>query len=403
VAVDYSRAGLAAAAGVDPWSLSELVRSGDATALQDGAVRARQAGALATQAVADGARADRGSAAAFANSGAAVFDADASTRRGAVLLADRGEKIEETARAVLDVAAALSEAVTSTRTRLSTLDADLTRIISLRNTFVATGPDAAAAAEQRFFGMAVDAVRRVGRQVRSDLDAYEAMLDNRAARIAGLGYGAPAVRPADAAAVVVLPAPPVPPVIAADVILTILALLIAAVSSSSGPGEPDVPAPPAPAPPADRAAPEQGALGGEYVPGVHDSNGLFLPKERSVADWIVEHEPGARVDPRPVDNTQEGVANPDVIVRRGPDDPGTISEIKTLAQPTNNAVKDRILDAAGQVRQPGGGDVYIDGRAAGLTEEEAVRGYRRAAGVGDELPRRTTILLGNGEVLEFEG
>jgi Contact-dependent growth inhibition CdiA C-terminal domain len=193
VVADYSQAGLAAAAGVDPWSLAEQVRAGDPGGLEDGALRLRRAGVLAAEAARDGDRADSALAEAFRNDGVAVFDAAASGRRGAVLLADRGEKIEEAARAVLDVAAELSAAVAGTTSRLSLLDAELNRIIGMRNGFAVTGSDPAAlaAAEWRFFRLAVEAVRGAGARVQADLDAYDAVLVNRTARLAGLGYGSP--------------------------------------------------------------------------------------------------------------------------------------------------------------------------------------------------------------------
>lgn len=158
------------------------------------------------------------------------------------MLAGRGEKIEEVARAVVDAAAALSDAVTSTGTRISNLDADLNRIIGLRNGDRVTGPDpaavaaAVAAAEERYFRMAVDAVRVAGGRVQSDVDAYDALLRNRTARLEGLGYGASPVGgrtggPTDVAAVVVVPAPP-PVGLVATALATFLAWLIAVVSST---------------------------------------------------------------------------------------------------------------------------------------------------------------------------
>jgi hypothetical protein len=114
MSVEFSPAVLAAAAGVDPWQLAEQVRSGNPAALQAGALLVRRAGRQAAEAVDAGKRADLGLAGVFHNDGTAVFDDVASTRRGAELLADRGEKIEEVARAVLDVAAGLTEAAGTT-------------------------------------------------------------------------------------------------------------------------------------------------------------------------------------------------------------------------------------------------------------------------------------------------
>lgn len=282
---------------------------------------------------------------------------------------------------------------------MSALDTELNRIIAARNTFTAVTPADLAAAEQRFLQLAVEAVHRTGQAVRSDLDTYEAMLDNRAARLAGLGYGDPP-RPPDVAAVVVLPAPPIPPVLIADVVLTVLALLIAAIASNSGSEVPG-------SAPAGRPVYEKGALGDRYEPGVHDPDELFTEDERKVADRILEVDPGARIDPRPADHTTQGQQNPDAILRRSSAEPGTIIEIKTLktrGSDMSNTVNQAIADARKQLRPHGGGDVYIDGREIGLTADEAERGYRRAAGNAgthaSEMPGAIAI-LGDGTLHEL--
>ena len=189
MSVDFSPAVLAAAAGVDPWQLAEQVRSGDPAALQAGALRVRRAGRQAAEAVDAGERADLGLAGAFHNDGTAVFDDAASTRRGAELLADRGEKIEEVARAVLDVAAGLTEAAGTTSSTISVLEADLNRLVDRLRGVQVDGPDPAA--EERYLQIAVDLVQRAGARIQVDLDAYGALLANRSARLAGLGYGDP--------------------------------------------------------------------------------------------------------------------------------------------------------------------------------------------------------------------
>jgi len=103
-----------------------------------------------------------------------------------------------------------------------------------------------------------------------------------------------------------------------------------------------------------------------------------------------------------VDNV-DGLTNPDSVVRRTPDDPGTITELKTLDSGSSSAVKDNIIDAGRQVEPHGGGDAVIDGRAAGLTEEEARRGFGRAVGQarvhGQTMPDRVHIILGDGRML----
>jgi hypothetical protein len=97
VATDFAPTTLTAAAGTDPWALAQQVHSGDPAAIQSAALRVRRAGQLAAEAADAGERADRTVAEGFHNDGAEVFDAAASSTRGATLLAERGEKIEETA------------------------------------------------------------------------------------------------------------------------------------------------------------------------------------------------------------------------------------------------------------------------------------------------------------------
>jgi hypothetical protein len=99
----------------------------------------------------------------------------------------------------------------------------------------------------------------------------------------------------------------------------------------------------------------------------------------------------------------DGLTNPDSVVRRSPDDPGTITEFKTLDSGSSTAVKDDIIQAGRQVGPHGGGDAVIDGRAVGLTEEEARRGFGRAVGQarvhGQTMPEKVHIILGDGRML----
>jgi Contact-dependent growth inhibition CdiA C-terminal domain len=360
---DYSRAGLVAAAGVDPWLLAEQVRSGDPAGLQDAGVRVRRAGLLAAEAVDDGGRADRAVAEAFRNDGVAVFDAAASTRRGAVLLADQGEKVEEVARALLDVAAVLTETMLSTGSRISVLDADLRRIVGLRGGVQVSGPDPGAvaaglaAAEQRYFGMAVEAVRSAGARIQGDLDGYDAVLANRTARLAGLGYGAasqnvamgggPERAPAvtDAAAVVVVPAPP-----PFGVIATVIATVIAVAIAASAAGDPD-PTTPATEP---EVVPQDGRI--------DDSKRPFSPQERAIAEKLSQEKRNVEAIPEaPPDK------RPDALVD------GTPTEFKTL-DPTSSEVHHvgrAITRAEGQAR-----DVIVDARGTTLSKEDAQDGIK---------------------------
>ena len=119
---------------------------------------------LAADAVDVGDRADRALASAFHRSGFEVFDAAATTRQSAVLLADRGEKIEETARAALDVASALSDAAASAAAQISGLTSALLRIVGREQPGLA---DAERALLQR------------GRVTRADLLSQGPRVDSR--------------------------------------------------------------------------------------------------------------------------------------------------------------------------------------------------------------------------------
>jgi hypothetical protein len=143
---------------------------------------------------------------------------------------------------------------------------------------------------------------------------------------------------------------------------------------------------------------QQGALGNEFNPGVHDPNSEFQPHEKATADRLAEE--GWQVDQRPADHTQQGLRNPDTMVRKSPDDPGTITELKSLDSPSNNALKRNINDAGGQNE---GGDAVIDGRGVGTTLEDATRAYKRALGQpGGKVPSRVHIILGDGSIATFE-
>jgi len=134
---------------------------------------------------------------------------------------------------------------------------------------------------------------------------------------------------------------------------------------------------------------------------VTDPGDLFLPKERSIAEYLAEH--GMNVEKVPEVHDVDGLTNPDSIVRRSPDDPGVITEMKTLDSGSSTAVKDNIIDAGRQVEQHGGGHAVIDGRGVDLTEEDARRGFARAVGQarvhGQDMPEQVHFILGNGQLL----
>ncbi|MCI4066497.1 hypothetical protein MRQ36_29645 [Micromonospora sp. R77] len=146
---------------------------------------------------------------------------------------------------------------------------------------------------------------------------------------------------------------------------------------------------------------QRGPLGDKFSPGVVDPADLFEPKERAIADRLAQE--GEMVHPRPrIDNVQD-LKNPDSMVRSRPDDPGIVTEFKTLDSDGSTAVRRNILAAGRQVAQEGGGELVMDGRGVGLTEEDARRGYGRAVGQHRQqatpLPERVRIILGDDRII----
>jgi len=143
----------------------------------------------------------------------------------------------------------------------------------------------------------------------------------------------------------------------------------------------------------------KGALGPEFSPRVVDPSGAFTEKERAIADRLTQE--GWRVDAREADPTVQYLKNPDAMVRKAPDDPGSITEFKTMSKPTNNALKREINDASDQVGADG--DVVIDGRRVGTTLSDAERAYKRAIGQpGGIVAKRVHVILGDGRLITLE-
>ena len=146
-----------------------------------------------------------------------------------------------------------------------------------------------------------------------------------------------------------------------------------------------------------------GPLGRDFSPAINDPSNLVTDDERPGAQWLAEQGQDVRV--RPPDHTVQGKKNPDYIVRKSPDDPGTLTELKTLTSANSTTVRRSILDAAKQLEPGGGGDALIDGRDAGLTRVDAERGWARAVGQArthtSALPNTATVLLGDGTHMIF--
>jgi hypothetical protein len=142
----------------------------------------------------------------------------------------------------------------------------------------------------------------------------------------------------------------------------------------------------------------KGPLGKDFRPGVHDPSNGFSTKERAIAEYLADK--GARVDHRVADHTVPNQKNPDAMVRWSGEDAGRITEFKTMESPTNKAVQRLLLDST---KQSVDRAVVLDGRNVGLTKEEAVRGWSRAAGQarahGQTMPDVARIILGDGSML----
>jgi hypothetical protein len=138
---------------------------------------------------------------------------------------------------------------------------------------------------------------------------------------------------------------------------------------------------------------------GVVDPQVDDPNGEFVPKEKAIADYLAEH--GARVDQRPRDPRSPD-SQPDTTVRWSPDDPGAITEFKTLDEATPKALTRNLTKGA---RQSPDGAVVIDGRKAGLTREVADEGWRRTItqpGRREESkPTVARVILGDGTIVIY--
>ncbi|MEV7629157.1 WXG100 family type VII secretion target [Actinoplanes sp. NPDC089786] len=143
-------------------------------------------------------------------------------------------------------------------------------------------------------------------------------------------------------------------------------------------------------------------LGEDFGPGVHDPARRFEPKETAIAERLAVE--GEMVHPRERIEV-DGLKNPDAMVRTGPRDPGTVTEFKTLQAATSGAVSRNITLAGEQVAPGGGGNVVLDGREVGLSDEVARHGYHRALGKhtsnGTALPDRIRFILGDGTMIEM--
>lgn len=140
-----------------------------------------------------------------------------------------------------------------------------------------------------------------------------------------------------------------------------------------------------------------GPLGRAWRPGLREDAALLSTQERRSAQLYADE--GAMVHSRPV-RLADDYKNPDLLVRRGPEDPGIYAELKELRSPSSTAVGRNVREGVDQLRNVGGGEVVVDGRAAGLSEEAARAGSERALrntdALGHEGAPVVRIVLGDG-------
>ncbi|MEJ2886983.1 WXG100-like domain-containing protein [Actinomycetospora aeridis] len=140
-----------------------------------------------------------------------------------------------------------------------------------------------------------------------------------------------------------------------------------------------------------------GRLYGAWRPGLDESANRLLAHERLTAQRLADE--GAMVHSRRPREVKD-YKNPDVIVRAGPQDPGTYTELKVAS--SSSSVSNRIRDANAQLADLGGGHIVIDGRTTGLTAEMATDGWRRAlrnmTRPGETPPESVRVLLSDGEI-----
>jgi hypothetical protein len=124
-----------------------------------------------------------------------------------------------------------------------------------------------------------------------------------------------------------------------------------------------------------------------------------LEKEHAIAERLALD--GKMVHARERIDDVQGLKNPDAMVRSGPDDPGSVTEFKTLKAASSGAVRRNILEAGEQTSDL----AVLDGRSVGLTEEDARRGYARAVGQarmhGQDVPKTVRVVTGNGRIITF--
>jgi hypothetical protein len=140
------------------------------------------------------------------------------------------------------------------------------------------------------------------------------------------------------------------------------------------------------------------ALGDEWAPSVHDPDGKFTEKERATADRLEEE--GWRVDARPDDHGKQHMKNPESMVRKNPADEGLITEFKRPESNAVDAIKRNMKKASKQVPHEDG-EVVIDGRKVGLTQETADAAYADLVKYKDTRAAKIYVILADGRMVTY--
>ncbi|WP_371403412.1 hypothetical protein OHA10_36690 [Kribbella sp. NBC_00662] len=136
----------------------------------------------------------------------------------------------------------------------------------------------------------------------------------------------------------------------------------------------------------------------DFEPGVYGPDETFEPHELLIAERLAEE--GWRVDVRPADHSRPHHKNPDVMVRRSASSRGVVVEFKTPTSLKNSAVKRNMNRGSGQSGTDG--EVVIDGRRIGLSEEDAERAFRRASSQpGSRVASMVHVILGDGRLVSY--
>jgi hypothetical protein len=146
---------------------------------------------------------------------------------------------------------------------------------------------------------------------------------------------------------------------------------------------------------------EHGALGEGFKGEAVDPDRWLKAHESAVANRLAAE--GYRVDARPRDE-EHGQKNPDAMVRRSPDDPGVVTEFKTLETTNPNRLAEQMRDGSSQVEKYDG-EVVVDGRAVGTTKEQADAAYKRAwggRGLGiPKIAKTVYVILGDDTIVAY--